>query len=229
MRAKSPANLMTLESAPEYAREAIREMIISGELSSGQRIDQRELAKKLELTTVPVREALCWLEAEGMVKRIPGRGVFCRAYTVDDIEEILEVRTAMESLAAGRAAERMSMKEKKELMKLAHDLTDVTSNEEFLKKHVAFHRKIVEFADSETMMSIWNFTHLTSQVLVNLAAQIWPVYPHAHIDLAEAIVSGDKERAAKAMGDHILPSYLDRLQELRDKYGDEPILQEQPM
>ena len=66
MSKKKPNNLMALESAPERAREAIRDMINSGEIDPGQRIDQRELAKKLDLTTVPIREALCWLEAEGL-------------------------------------------------------------------------------------------------------------------------------------------------------------------
>lgn len=219
---------MDLESAPEYAREAIREMISNGEIPSGTRIDQRELAKKLSLTTVPVREALCWLEAEGLVKRIPGRGVFCKTYTVDDIQELLEVRGVLESLAAGRAAERIGPRQKEELLACARKMMEEDAENgighPFLEKHVAFHRMIVELSCSQALINIWSFTHITNQVLVRLAAHIWPAQPHDHMALAEAIVSGDRERAEKAMRDHIAPTYQARLRALREEYGDAPIL-----
>ncbi len=221
---------MNLESAPEYAREAIREMINGGEISSGHRIDQRELAKKLELTTVPIREALCWLEAEGLVKRIPGRGVFCKTYTVDDIQELLEIRGALESLAAGLAAERMGQKQKETLLNFARHMTDESTedvHESFLDMHVAFHRMIVEFSSSQALINIWNFTHITNQVLVRLAAHIWPAEArksHSHIEIAEAIVSGDRNKAEQVMKNHILPTYQERLLALREEYGDDPIL-----
>lgn len=218
---------MDLESAPERAREAIRNMISSGEIGPGQRIDQRELAKKIKLTTVPVREALCWLEAEGLVKRIPGCGVFCKTYTVDDIQELLEVRGALESLAAGRAAERMSPRQKEELIAFVNKMNQLSGEEEqesFLKKHVAFHKMIVELSGSQALLNIWKFTHITEQVLVRIAKHLWPAQPHNHLEIAEAIVSGDRERAEKAMREHIMPTYESRLRALREEFGDAPIV-----
>ncbi|QHI69839.1 GntR family transcriptional regulator [Tichowtungia aerotolerans] len=226
MSKKKPDNLMALESAPERAREAIREMINSGEIEPGQRIDQRDLAKKLELTTVPIREALCWLEAEGLVKRVPGCGVFCKTYTVDEIQELLEVRGALEALAAGLAAENCSTRQKNELLALVDRMNAVPKDdqEKFLKMHVDFHRSIVEMSDNESLMNIWGFTHITEQVLVRLASHLWPSQPHDHTDIANIIAGGDRAEAERVMREHIMPTYEERLRLLRDEYGTEPIL-----
>lgn len=226
MSKKKPENLMTLESAPERAREAIREMINKGDIEPGQRIDQRMLAKKLELTTVPIREALCWLEAEGLVKRIPGCGVFCKAYTVDDIQELLEVRGVLEALAAGLAAVNSSSRQKETLAALVGKMNEVSGSrqEEFLKMHVEFHRLIVEMSGNESLMNIWQMTHITEQVLVRLASHLWPADPHDHKPLAEVILSGDRAEAERVMREHIMPTYEERLRLLREEYGDNPIL-----
>lgn len=226
MSKKKPNNLMALESAPERAREAIRDMINSGEIDPGQRIDQRELAKKLDLTTVPIREALCWLEAEGLVKRVPGCGVFCKTYTVHDIQELLEVRGALEALAAGQAAENCTGKQKKELFEFVDRMNAVSEeeHEKFLKMHVEFHRRIVEMSDNDSLMNIWGFTHITQQVLVRLASHLWPSQPHDHKDIAEVIAGGDRAEAERLMREHIMPTYEERLRLLREEYGDDPIL-----
>lgn len=224
-----PGNLMDLESSPEYARKAIREMIGSREIALGQRIDQRELAKKLELTTVPVREALCWLEAEGLVKWIPGRGVFCKTYTVDDVQELVEIRGALESLAAGLAAERVGQKQKEALLDFARRMTDEpgVALESFLEKHMTFHRMVVEFSGSETLLNIWNITHITDLLLVRIGAHIWPEESrklHNHVEIAEAVCNGDRGRAEQAMRQHTISAFQERLRALRKEYGDAPIL-----
>ena len=65
-----------------------------------KRLDQRQLAKRLKTTTAPLREAFSALESEGMLVRQPGLGVFCRIYTVLEIEEMVEIRGVLEALAA---------------------------------------------------------------------------------------------------------------------------------
>ena len=82
------------------ATQRIRNMIIGGEIPSGQRVDQRKIAKHLNITTSPVREAFRVLESEGLLSRIPGVGVFCKTYTVDEIEQLLSIREVMEGLSA---------------------------------------------------------------------------------------------------------------------------------
>lgn len=223
---RTPNSLMELKSAPERARDAIREMINSGDIESGSRIDQRRLATKLKLTTVPVREALNWLEAEGLVKRIPGCGVFCKTYTVDDIQELVELRGALESLAAGIVAEKIGASQKTVLKTLSEEMSQVEEENQdgFLKLHVAFHDKIIELSGNHVLFKIWRFTHITEQVLVRLSAHLWPVLLHDHRDIVDAIAVGDRKLAETAMRNHIVPAYEERLKILREEYGDQPIL-----
>src|SRR5258708_17261106 len=69
-------------------RERIREAILSGELPAGSRLDQAQLANDLQVSLVPVREALKALDAEGFVKIIPRRGAFVAGTSTNDIEDM---------------------------------------------------------------------------------------------------------------------------------------------
>ena len=224
---KEASSLTDLESAPERALKAIRKMISEGQLESGQRIDQRELAKKLGLTTVPIREALCWLEAEGLVQRIPGRGVFCKMYTVKEIEELIEIRGALEGLAAAWASQNITIKKGQELSALAKKLSDeknYDSELDLLKDHILFHEKIVAASGSERLISLLRFTHITENVLGRIVSNVWPVEAQNHLHIVEAILSGDPDKARSTMQSHIAPTYTERLAQLREQYGDNPII-----
>jgi DNA-binding GntR family transcriptional regulator len=202
-------------------------MIRQGTLACGQRLDQRELAQQLNLTTAPLREALSSLESEGLVQRIPGVGIFCRAYTVDEIEELIEIRGMLEALAARRAATRLTPAMKNTLYELAQTLSNpekYETKEQYVQIHVRFHILITEISDSEYLKNFLERNQLIEQVLSNISANMWPVEAHDHIALMDAIASGDEVCAEKAMRDHITPTYTERLQRLREEYQDQPIM-----
>ncbi len=222
-----PLNVMELLPAPERAKAQIIELIRTGEIPCGQRIDQRILAKRLNLTTAPLREALSSLENAGLLQRIPGLGIFCKAYTVDEIEELIEIRGALEAVAAARAAFRISVKEKGKLMEMARKLSDAGTFEnakEFLEEHIAFHRFIAEISHSDNLLRLLDNNHIIQQVLSNISATIWPVEPHDHLKIAEAICSGEPETAEQVVRQHIAPTFQERLRALRLKYGDKPVI-----
>lgn len=208
--------------ASDRAKQKLLEMIRSGELASGEKIDQRLLAKKLNLTTAPLREALSSLEAEGLVQRIPGVGIFCKAYTVDEIEDLIEIRGVLESLAAKKAAGVITDDYKKRLQELADQLSNPDyhyKREDFLKKHVEFHTLIAKISGSKNLMNMLERGNITEEVLANIAANIWPVEPHDHIEVANAICSGESELAEKTMREHIAPTFKERILKLRERYG----------
>ena len=226
-RKREASSLIDLDSAPERALKAIRKMIADGEIEAGERIDQRELAKKLGVTTVPIREALCWLEAEGLVQRIPGRGVFSRMYTVNEVEELIKIRGTLEALAASWAAENITIKQGQELTALAEKLADAknyTSKQDILKDHILFHEKIIAASGSTRLTDILRFTHITEHVLGRIVSQVWPVHAQNHLPVVEAILSGNPETARTVMEAHTIPTYTERLGLLREKYGNQPII-----
>lgn len=92
----------------EAAVEALREAIVDGVYAPGQRLRQQELAKKFGCSVIPIREALQRLAAEGFVVLDPQRGARVATFNGRMLEEIFEVRIALERIAVQRTAERMT-------------------------------------------------------------------------------------------------------------------------
>lgn len=224
---RAPATSANLASATDRARDSLREMIRTGKIHCGQRIDQRSLAKQLDLTTAPLREALCSLESEGLVVRIPGLGIFCRAYTVDEIEELLEIRAALEGLAARRAAVHASQAALDELYMLGRRISDPNSDldpKQRLRDHIQFHLRIAKCSGNSSLQQILERKHLIEEVLYNITAKYWPFEPNDHVALVDALAAGDPDKAEQAFREHIDPAYRRQVLAYRERFGNKPIL-----
>ena len=84
----------------DLAAIKIRDMIVSGELASGEPLAEMKLADALGMSRTPIREAISQLEFEGILLSIPGRGAIVTDMTIDDFMEINSIRIALEPLAA---------------------------------------------------------------------------------------------------------------------------------
>jgi DNA-binding GntR family transcriptional regulator len=87
------------ERAPEQVTNRLREAIVSGVLQPGDRLMQEELAERLGVSRMPIREALRRLEAEGLVVLQPYRGALVANLSSVELKEIYEIRIALETLA----------------------------------------------------------------------------------------------------------------------------------
>jgi DNA-binding GntR family transcriptional regulator len=90
----------------ERVRGALYLGITSGSLPSGMRLRETQIAAKYGVSRTPVREALRHLAAEGLVVILPHAGAQVAGFSLAEIDEIFEIRGALEVLAAGRAAQR---------------------------------------------------------------------------------------------------------------------------
>ncbi|MEO3999601.1 GntR family transcriptional regulator [Mesorhizobium sp. CAU 1732] len=100
---------MSESQADTHARRAVirlREKILSGELPGGERLFEVPLAKTLDISRTPVREAMSRLAAEGLLERLPNGGFVVRVFGYDDVIDSIELRGVMEGTAARLAAER---------------------------------------------------------------------------------------------------------------------------
>src|SRR6185295_3344140 len=82
-----------LVSAQQAAHKWLREMILSGELPAGQALRQEEIARRLGISRLPIREALNRLATEGLVELKPRRGFYVASLNIDEIEDIFEMRS----------------------------------------------------------------------------------------------------------------------------------------
>ncbi|MFI4932055.1 MAG: GntR family transcriptional regulator [Burkholderiales bacterium] len=93
-------------SQTERALLGLRELIVGGELASGERVPELALVERLGASRTPVRAALQRLQEEGLLQALPGGGFAVRGFDEADIHDAIEVRATMEALAARLAAER---------------------------------------------------------------------------------------------------------------------------
>lgn len=96
------------QTAAEYAYAQLKQMIISSELTPGERINQDLLAERLNLSRLPLRTALERLEAEGFVTVLPHRGALVRELSLEEFDEIHEIRLLLEKMAMLHAADHLT-------------------------------------------------------------------------------------------------------------------------
>ncbi len=96
-----------LTKSHELVADVLREAITSGHLKANDPLPQQEIAAQLEVSHIPVREALRQLQSEGLVTYQPNRGATVTAHTPEEIREIYEIRVILETAAVRRAAGRL--------------------------------------------------------------------------------------------------------------------------
>ncbi|CAG2129139.1 putative HTH-type transcriptional regulator YdfH [compost metagenome] len=139
---------------------ALREAIVEGVLSPGSRLSEVQIAKQLNVSRTPMREAFVQLEREGLVTILPRVGAHVRTVTRRDVEEIYTVRAALECLAVQEAAARITPLGAAQLddvltaMRVAVDAGDATSYVDALDR---FYTIIMAIADNRTLQE----THLS--------------------------------------------------------------------
>ncbi|MBQ7478565.1 MAG: GntR family transcriptional regulator [Selenomonadaceae bacterium] len=114
----APICLDSYQPLREVVCESLREAIRKGVLKPGERLMEIQLAEELGVSRTPVREAIRKLDQEGYVVMMPRRGAYVADMSIRDVNEIFEIRTALESLSNGLAAERITSEELETLQRL---------------------------------------------------------------------------------------------------------------
>ncbi len=143
-------------------QQRIREAILEGILPGGSRIDQNQLASDLNVSLVPVREALKKLEGEGFVQIIPRRGAFVSETTLDDMEDLYFTRSLLEGQAAYHAAENLTGDHLAQLDALMRDMRDALDTHDY-------HR----FMDCNRQFHFIIYNAAGSKYLSNMIEGLW--------------------------------------------------------
>ena len=121
---------MSFKTKEDYVAEYLRECIIAGRFPRGARLKQAEIARELDISITPVREAFRILEAEGYVQNISHRGVVVAPYDASATREIIELRVVLESRLVLAAMRRMSRDDHTKLAALEHDFEQAIAKNE---------------------------------------------------------------------------------------------------
>lgn len=208
-------NHVTIDSrmlSDQVAEHLFRELV-SGRLRGGQRINEAELARTLGISRNPIREAIRKLEERGLLVSSPRRGTFVRAFSRQDIEDVFSFRVVVEDFAIRQALRRMGPDDVAGLRRIVDDMTVAAKagkEMELVQKDISFHQRICELSgNTQTLRAFMNL-HAEVQISITLVEHRFESLEAAAVDhypIIDAIASGDPERAAAALRDHIHDSW----------------------
>lgn len=204
-----PIRLDTYKPLRELVFESLREAIIQGRLKPGERLMELTLAEELGVSRTPVREAIRKLELEGFVVMVPRKGAYVAGITEKDINDVFEVRAALEALAAGLAAERITEEELDELERSLVQLAEASQSGDInavVEHDTRFHDLIYRASRNQRLMQI--VSNLQDQIQrFRLATLSRPGRTRRaveeHKKIVEAIAERNVELAQQLAREHI--------------------------
>jgi DNA-binding GntR family transcriptional regulator len=163
---KPSSYVITYGNVQDAVVDGIRDMILQGHLKPGDRLRQDELADAFGVSTMPIREALRQLQAEGLVLFRPRRGAIVASVSVSEYEEIYRIREELEILACRWAAEDFERIPVDRLRVLMGEIEEAEANFEDVYRRMELEREffftIFEASEKEHLLrilsSLWDLT-----------------------------------------------------------------------
>lgn len=189
--------------------QTLRQAILKGELQPGERLMEIQLAQRLGVSRTPIREAIRKLELEGLVLMIPRKGAEVAKITQKHTRDVLEVRRALEELAAKLSCERISAKELKELETACQAFSKAIKGKDFMtiaEKDERFHDIIYLSTQNDRLVQLLN--NLREQMYRFRLEYIKDAHKHEdiakeHEEIYACIAKRDAKGAAVALRRHI--------------------------
>ncbi|XVQ06943.1 GntR family transcriptional regulator [Spirillospora sp. CA-255316] len=197
--------------AADLVFERLQERIVSGELAPGDRLDPTEIAADLGLSRTPVREAILRLDSEGLVDRLPYRGVVVAGIDHRVAEEVAALRIHLETLAVRVGVPRLRDEDIAEMRQAHEQLTRSLKGEnpqrEFNELNHRFHMTLYRRADSPVLLrNIENYASQAERIRMHFDMRQSPAGEH-HEEILTACENRDAEAAAATTRDHILTAH----------------------
>jgi DNA-binding GntR family transcriptional regulator len=216
-------NINSKINAIEKAKKKIENNILDGILYPHQRLIEREIANQLGMSRTPVREALKQLEVEGLVTRLPTRGLVVREITDEDIRNTFVIREALETAAIKLVCEKITDKAIEKLNKYLENHQKLV-----LKSYhgegspidprwsILFHTELYLACENPKLINyieeLWDIERL-SNVSRYFGKSEYNTFHDQHSKIVQSLGHRDQEEAAAAVKAH-----LDTMQQIYIKY-----------
>jgi DNA-binding GntR family transcriptional regulator len=197
----------------ERAYEAIRRDIAAGRYQPGQRLVEADIAERAGVSRTPVRQALRWLEREGVVRIEKRRGATMQALSAQQISDLYELRAQLEAFACQLAARRADDADRAELQRLADAFESATREDEsedlvaVRAANAALHRRIAETGRNAFLGMALETTienPLVLRAFQRFGREELGRSALFHRLIIESICARDGDRAGRLMAEHVL-------------------------
>jgi len=207
-----------IASLREQALTRIRDMIFDGTLAPGARVSEALLAEEIGVSRTPIRSAVRELETLGFLEQVPRYGTVVKRLTRRDLEELYDLRAALEQHAAEAAATRLpaeaieklaALCERSEaaLRRCKRPIESASLAERMVQADMKFHlaiyrgtgnRRLIDTATNSGLLANWSY-QLRMPHRIDVRLEAW----RQHAQIVECLASGDGDAARHAMKHHI--------------------------
>lgn len=204
----------------------LRDHIVSGHVPPGQRINESELGRYLNVSRTPIREALKVLAAEGLVELSQNKGAIVPKLSRAELEDALLFLSAIEAFAAEQMAIRATAEQRSELERLHESMViayEQSDRRKYFQLNQNIHSFIVEAAGNRTLQGVHTALQARMQrhrYLGNDEPAHWRVSVTEHKRILDGICQGDPRAASSAMRLH-LENAIGRIEAVMSRLGDE--------
>lgn len=210
---KDRVGLRRSSTLTSIARDAIEQLIISGELSAGDRINESALAARFDISRGPIREACRSLEYAGLIRNVTNHGAYVREMSLAEARELYEVRRALTALIGELLVERVTPEIITELEAMVAKMAVAAEQEDldaYYQLNLNFHAAMMDHAGNAALAHYYDGIikqlHLFRRKgLVqqgNLKAS-----NAEHVMIVKAIAARDASQASKALSDHVMSGW----------------------
>ncbi len=216
-----------------YSREIykkLKEDILNGKIKGNERLKQSEIAKNLDVSRMPVRQALKYLEEDGLIVIIPNKGARVVGFDIDDLVEIFFIRKMLEIKAFEFAVSNFSSKDISSLIEINREFEERIDAKDFngaIKVNQKFHFTIYEKSNlnylNQLIKNIWNvfprytFAYDSESDNANKSKESVKQSVKDHWNIIDAISRKDEENGSEILYKHIEDGQTKLIQQLQLK------------
>lgn len=206
----SPIDFLRTRSLAHVVQHEIERMIVEGEFTPNERINENALAQQLKVSRGPIREACSALSALGLIQVIPNRGFFVRELSEDEARDVTEARAYIFACMTMSVAERITDKEVAELRALV-DRMDVLAKtsevSEYYPVNLEFHSELARMCGNERLAQI--YLGLARELHIQryralASGDVLDISNHEHRAILEAVAARDPQQAFTVARAHIV-------------------------
>jgi len=197
---------LSKELLSEKVTNFLRKKILLGEYEDGFHFSETELAKSLNVSRGPVRDAIRQLETEGLVQTPSNGRTFVTGFSQTDLSDLFEIRKMLEKKAIGLIVRRRPDRDLSILQQIVHHSQSADERGLVIKLDVMFHFELMKLSGNRTLIKMWSVLRGPIHTLIDITSDNYmklDQVPKEHEELIRLIQSGFESEACELLEKHL--------------------------
>lgn len=198
------------QSLTSVIYDQLEQMILTGRIKPGERINESQLSSMLQVSRAPIREACRQLEKHGMVQSIARKGTFVAKIEISEVIELYDIRASLDALATEKATVQATpedLVQLRDMMARMQAALLADDAQKYFKANIIFHRRIVELSRNKNLHSliegIYRKASLYRKTNLSFTGRLSISFSQ-HEDILRAMEAGIPEEASRLMKHHVI-------------------------